>query len=66
MLAWLELADDPQSISRWNEPIQAEISLLQRLPGETSREIIVALIRYQVAWLKKQDKPKRPRLPCAG
>jgi tetratricopeptide (TPR) repeat protein len=56
MLAWLRLADDPRSISRWSEPIQAEVSLLQRLPGETNREIVVTLIRYQVAWLKKQDQ----------
>ena len=35
MLAWLKLADDPRSITRWTEPIQAEIALLQRLPGET-------------------------------
>ena len=56
MLAWLRLADDPRSISRWSEPIQVELSLLQRLPGESSREIVVALIRYQVAWLKKQDQ----------
>ncbi len=56
VLAWLKLADDPQTITQWNKPIQAEISLLQRSPGETSREIVVALIHYQVAWLKKQDQ----------
>ncbi len=56
MLAWLKLAEDPQSITQWNEPIQTEISLLQRLPGETNREIVAALIRFQATWLKKQDR----------
>ena len=56
MIAWLRLADDPQSITQWNNLIQAEISLLRRSPGETSREIVSDLIHYQVAGLKKQGQ----------
>jgi tetratricopeptide (TPR) repeat protein len=56
MLAWLRLADEPQSITQWNDLIQAETSLLRRSPGETSREIVSVLIRYQVAGLKKQGQ----------
>ncbi len=56
MLAWLQLADDPQTITQWNDLIQAEFSLLQRTPGESNREIVGSLIRYQTAWLKKQGQ----------
>ncbi len=56
MLAWLRLADDPQAISQWNNLIQAEFLLLQRSPGESNREIVSSLIRYQTAWLKKHGQ----------
>ncbi|MGA2059361.1 MAG: hypothetical protein ABSG67_02680 [Thermoguttaceae bacterium] len=56
MLAWIELADDPQTITQWNDLIQAEFSLLQRSPGESNREIVSSLIHYQTAWLKKQGQ----------
>jgi tetratricopeptide (TPR) repeat protein len=56
MLAWLQLADDPQTMTRWNDLIQGEFSLLQRLPGESNREIVISLIHYQTAWLKKQGQ----------
>jgi tetratricopeptide (TPR) repeat protein len=53
MLAWLRLADDPQTIAKWNDLIQAESSLLQRSPDDSNREIVSSLIHYQTAWLKK-------------
>jgi tetratricopeptide (TPR) repeat protein len=56
MLAWLRLADDPRTMTQWNNLIQAEFSFLQRLPQETSREIVSSLIRYQTAWLQKQGQ----------
>jgi tetratricopeptide (TPR) repeat protein len=56
MLAWIELADDPQAITQWKDLIQTEISLLQRSPGESNREIVSSLIHYQTAWLKKQGQ----------
>jgi tetratricopeptide (TPR) repeat protein len=56
MLDWLKLADDPQAITQWNKPIEAESLLLQHSPAETSREIVSGLIHYQIAWMKKQGQ----------
>jgi tetratricopeptide (TPR) repeat protein len=52
-LAWLRLGDAPQSISQWSGMIRNETMLLQRSPGETSAEVVSALIHFQAAWLKK-------------
>ncbi len=56
ILAWLHLADDPQTATRFDGLIQSEISLFQHSPHESSHDIIFALIRYQVAWMKKHGQ----------
>jgi len=56
MLAWLRLAEGVEGMSQWNKIIESEFSLWQHSPGETSREIVSGLIRYQVAWMKKQGQ----------
>lgn len=56
ILAWLRLADDAEGMNRWNRLIETESSLLQHSSGETSRDILGGLIRYQIAWLKKHGQ----------
>lgn len=56
ILAWLRLADDAQSITQWNKIIDAETTQLRLSPGETSREIVTGLVRYQIARMKKQGQ----------
>ncbi len=60
MLVWLKLAEDPQAaMAQWDKLIDQESALLQRLPGETSPEILSGLIRYQIAWQKKHGQTER-------
>jgi tetratricopeptide (TPR) repeat protein len=56
VLAWLRLADEPQSAARFDPLIQNEISVYQHSPHESGHDIIFALIRYQVAWMKKHGQ----------
>ena len=55
--AWAELAADPQTaMAHWAKLIDAEATLLQKSPDESSPEIVGRLVRFQVAWLKKLGK----------
>jgi hypothetical protein len=52
--AWTRMASDPKgAMADWAKLIDAEMSLLDQKPEETSPEIIARLTRFQVAWLKK-------------
>jgi tetratricopeptide (TPR) repeat protein len=52
--AWTRMSSDSKpTMDEWNKLIDAELSLLQRTPEETSAEIVAKLTRFQVAWLKK-------------
>ena len=54
---WTQMASDPQAaMAEWAKLIDAEMSLLQQTPEETSPEIVARLTRFQVAWLKKLGK----------
>ena len=55
--AWTRLASDPKTaMPEWAKLIDAEMSLLQQTPEESSVEIVARLTRFQVAWLKKMGK----------
>jgi tetratricopeptide (TPR) repeat protein len=51
---WTRLAADPkEAMAHWQKLIDAEMSLLNQKPEETSEEIVARLTRFQVAWLKR-------------
>jgi tetratricopeptide (TPR) repeat protein len=59
MIVWLQQADDAKTLARWNKLIDDESSLLRQASGDTSREIVVGLIRYQITRLKKQGQTEQ-------
>jgi tetratricopeptide (TPR) repeat protein len=58
LLKWAQLAEQSPDklLPEWNKLIDAETALLRRAPNETQPDIIAALTRFQVAWLRKLDK----------
>jgi tetratricopeptide (TPR) repeat protein len=54
LLAWLRFGDDPGgATSEWTKLVDEEQARLQTAPSETSPEIVAALLRFQIDWLKK-------------
>jgi tetratricopeptide (TPR) repeat protein len=54
LLTYARFGEDPATAAGpWNKLVDAEESLLQGSSDETTKEIVVALVRFQVARLKK-------------
>ncbi|MCC6124699.1 MAG: hypothetical protein IT426_07045 [Pirellulales bacterium] len=55
--AWLRMARDPQAaVDEFERLIDAETRTLKRAPDETAPELVAALMRFQIAQLKRLGK----------
>ena len=51
---WLRFGDDPRAaVAEWTKLVEAEQAALESASKETSPEIVAALLRFQINWLKK-------------
>ena len=56
LMTWAELADNPQAVvAQWGKWIESEQPLLPN-KNETNKEIVAALVRLHVDWLKRLDQ----------
>jgi len=54
LLVWLRFGDEPKAaLSEWTKLVEQEQAQLRTAPSETSPEIVAALLRFQIDWLKK-------------
>lgn len=59
LLVWLSFADNPQAAAaQWAKCIEAEQPLLPNA-NETRKEIVAALVRFHVDWLKRLGQTDR-------
>ncbi len=50
----LQFRDDPEkALVEWGKLVEEEQATLRRSPEQSRREVVVALIRYQINWLSK-------------
>ena len=62
LMTWAELADNPQVAAvQWGKWIEAEQPLLPNA-AETRREIVAALVRLHIDWLKRLDQTDKAML----
>lgn len=54
VLAWLRTGESPLAVTQdWKRSIEEEEAVLRSSPSQSSPEIVAALLRIQIAWLKK-------------
>ncbi len=57
LLTYTRMAKDPDAAAAaWTKLVEAEEALLKSGSTETSTEIVAAMLRFQVAWLKKTGR----------
>ena len=57
LLTYTRMAKDPAAAAAaWTKLVEAEEALLKSGSSETSSEIVAAMLRFQVAWLKKTGR----------
>jgi hypothetical protein len=54
LLAWLRFNEDPEAaVADWAKLAEAEQALLRNESAETKADIVAAMVRFQVDWLKR-------------
>jgi hypothetical protein len=54
LLTWLRFQEDPEAaVFEWAKLVEAEQALLRSAPSESKADIVAALVRFEVGWLKR-------------
>ena len=54
VLTWLQAGESPLAMTKqWKQCVEEEESVLRSSPSQSSPEIVAALLRIQIAWLRK-------------